>query len=277
MTARQPLPRARVRTATGSRASACARVRLADLMAAEALKLRRSMVWPFVVLLPLLAVVTGCVNYWGNREVLTTGWESLTSQVTLFYSLFFFSVGVALVCSAVWRPEHRGTTWNAVLTTPADVRRVVGAKALVALVPVGVMQVVLVVLTWAGAAVLGVDDVAPGGFATAAAVGVVAAVPLVALQCALSMRLRSFGAPVALGLVGTFVGLGLSVRAPGAVASLWPYSLVTRALSLGSSALSHAGNLDWAGAGQVLGASAVSGLVFGTVLAVAAGRAGRGD
>ena len=38
--------------------------------------------------------------------------------MTLFYSMMFCPLGVALLASAVWRVEHRGTSWNAMRTTP---------------------------------------------------------------------------------------------------------------------------------------------------------------
>lgn len=253
------------------------RVGIAALMSAEALKLRRSLVWLFVLLLPVLAVVTGSVNYAGNVAVLSQGWDSYTSQVTLFYGLFFFSVGVALVCTVVWRPEHRGTSWNAMRTTPASAVQVAVAKTLVMVVPVLAMQAVLVALTWASAAlVLHLPGTPPAGFAVTGALTVVAALPLVALQSLLAMVLRSFGTPVALGLVGTVVGMGLSMQIP-AFARLWPYSLVTTAQSLGSTALSTSGGLDWAGIAPVLVGTLVSGAVmWGALAVVAARRADRG-
>ncbi|MCL3777205.1 MULTISPECIES: ABC transporter permease [unclassified Actinomyces] len=252
------------------------RAALIDLMAVEALKLRRSLVWVFTLLLPALTVITGSVNYAGNQGVLSPGWASYTSQVTLFYGLLFLSVGVALVCAAVWRPEHRGTSWNAMRTTPASVAQVAVAKTLVTMVPVLAMQVVLVSLTWlSGAVVLRLPGGLPAVVAVAGALTVVAALPLVALQSLLAMVLRSFGTPVALGLVGTVVGIALSVKA-SALARLWPYSLVTSAQSLGSTALSGSGALDWAGIGPVLVGAAASGVIcWGLLVAVAARSARR--
>ncbi|WP_167202685.1 ABC transporter permease [Actinomyces respiraculi] len=252
------------------------RAGLLDLMAVEAIKLRRSLVWVFTLLLPVLAVVTGSVNYVGNEEVLSQGWSSYASQVTLFYGLLFLSIGVALVCAAVWRPEHRGTSWNAMRTSPASVVQVVVAKTLVMMVPVLVMQIVLVVLTWvSGTLVLGLEGAMPTVVVASGALTVVAALPLVALQSLLAMVLPSFGAPVALGLVGTVLGIGLSTRAQ-ALAQLWPYSLVTQAQSLGSTALAGSGGLDWAGISPVLQGVVLSGvLCWGLLVTVAARRTWR--
>lgn len=242
------------------------------LIAAEVLKLRRSMVWVSAAVLPVLAVVTGTVNYLGNQSVLSTGWDSYMGQVTVFYGLFFYSVGVALVCTSVWRPEHLGTSWNAMRTTPVGAVRTAAAKTVVCLVPVTVMQVVLTALAWAsGVLVAHLDAGMPVGVLVDGALGVLAAVPLVALQSLLAMVLTSFGAPVALGLLGTMVGLGLSYGG-GPLVAVWPYALVTRALSLGTSALSTAGALSWAGAAPVLLGTLASGLACWALLLVVAAR-----
>ena len=136
------VPTAPGRSGGGSRSG------FASLLAAEAIKLRRSSAWVIAVLLPLLAVITGTVNFIMNRSSLHQGWVSLTSQITLFYSMMFCSLGVALLASTVWRVEHRGTSWNAMRTTPHSPTAVALAKTLVILAPVLAMQSILLALTW---------------------------------------------------------------------------------------------------------------------------------
>ena len=119
-----------------------------SLLAAEVIKLKRSSVWVVAVLLPLLAVITGTFNFYRNQGVFTAEWGDLTSQISLFYSMFFCSLGVALLASAAWRMEHRGTSWNAMRTSPHSPVSVVLAKTLVIVLPVLSMQVALIVLAW---------------------------------------------------------------------------------------------------------------------------------
>jgi len=59
-------------------------------------------VWVVALILPVLAVVSGSVNYMMNRSQLSHGWDSLTSQVFIFYGMFFCSLGVALLASTAW-------------------------------------------------------------------------------------------------------------------------------------------------------------------------------
>ncbi|MDO4901788.1 ABC transporter permease [Actinomyces sp.] len=243
------------------------------LLAVEALKLRRSLVWLIVVVLPVLTVISGSVNFAMNQAVLAATWETFTSQVTLFYGLFFFSIAVALLLAAAWRPEHRGSSWNHMATTPHSPAAVALAKTSVILMPVAAMQLLLIALTWlSGIVFLHLDGGLPIGFAVSALLAVVAAVPLAGLQSLLSMRMRSFAAPVALGLAGAVIGIGVAYKAQ-TLAGLWPYSLVTRALTLGSNALTDAGGLDWAGIGPVLAWAVVGGAVFWALLAHMARRA----
>ncbi|WP_240038066.1 ABC transporter permease [Actinomyces procaprae] len=243
------------------------------LLAAEALKLRRSLVWWVVAVLPVLAVVSGSVNFAVNQGVLAPTWESFTGQVTLFYGLFFFSVAIALLLAAAWRPEHRGSSWNYMATTPHPPATVALAKTTVILAPVAVMQLLLVALTrLSGLVLLRLEGGVPAGFAVSTLLAVVAAVPLVGLQSLLSMLMRSFAAPVGLGLAGAVIGIGVAYQTQ-ALAGLWPYTLVTRALTLGSSAIATGGGLDWAGIGPVLGWAVTGGAVFWALLARMARRA----
>lgn len=70
------------------------------MLRAELIKLKRSSLWVIAVILPLLAVTTGSLNYWGNREVLDQAWASLFGQVFLFYGMFLFIHGGGVACGS---------------------------------------------------------------------------------------------------------------------------------------------------------------------------------
>lgn len=255
-----------VTTRRGRRAS------FGALLAAEALKLRRSAVWVVAVVLPVLTVVSGTVNLLMND--LPRQWEGLVSQVLVFYSLFFFSLGVALLGSAAWRPEHRGSSWNAMRTTTHSPQALAAAKTLVITAPVVLMQVMVLVLTWPVGAALGLGPVPPAGFVIECLIAVPAAQPLIALQSLLSMRMRSFAAPVAVCLAGLVVSIALIMKG-SALADVWPQSLATRALTLGSTAVSTAGALDASDLAALLAGTMVCGAVcWGALILVARRRGG---
>ena len=215
-----------------------------SLLASEIIKLKRSSAWVVAVLVPLLAVITGTFNLYGNRETIPQNWVSLTSQMTLFYSMMFCPLGVALLASAVWRVEHRGTSWNAMRTTPHSPTAVALAKTLIIFVPVLAMQAILVVLAWiSGSLVMGLGPAMPTAFIVSGFLAVVGAAPLVAVQSLLSMLMRSFAAPVAVAFVGCVVGFGFGASQNPLVYAV-PQGILSKTLTLGSSAMSTAGKLD---------------------------------
>ena len=244
-----------------------------SLLAAEAIKLRRSSAWVVAVLLPLLAVITGTVNFIMNRESFE-GWISLSSQITLFYSMMFCSLGIALLASTVWRVEHRGTSWNAMRTTSHSPTAVALAKTLVILVPVLAMQGVLLTLAWlAGITVAGLGPAIPTAFVASGLLATLGALPLVAVQSLLSMLMRSFAAPVAVAFLGCVVGFGL-LASQNPLIYLVPQGILSETLTLGSSAVSTAGKLDAASMLPLVFAIVCVGAVMWGLLALVARRTG---
>ena len=259
-------------TAPG-RSGSSSRSGFTSLLAAEAIKLRRSSAWVVAVLLPLLAVITGTVNFIMNRESFE-GWISLSSQITLFYSMMFCSLGIALLASTVWRVEHRGTSWNAMRTTPHSPAAVALAKTLVILVPVLAMQGVLLALAWlAGITVAGLGPAIPTAFVASGLLAALGALPLVAVQSLLSMLMRSFAAPVAVAFLGCVVSFGL-LASQNPLIYLVPQGILSKTLTLGSSAVSTAGKLDAASMLPLVFAIVCIGAVMWGLLALVARRTG---
>ena len=245
-----------------------------SLLAAATIKLKRSSAWVVTVLLPLLAVITGTFNFYGNRETFPQTWVSLTSQMTFFYSMMFCPLGVALLASTVWRVEHRGTSWNAMRTTPHSPTAVALAKTLILFTPVLAMQVILVVLAWiSGTLVMGLGPAMPAAFIVSGLLAVVAAAPLVAVQSLLSMLMRSFAAPVAVAFLGCVVSFGL-MASQSPLTYAVPQGILSKTLTLGSSAMSTAGKLDAASMLPLLVAIVGLGAVLWGLLALVSRRTG---
>ena len=241
------------------------------LISAEFLKLRRSRVGVFAVLLPVLAAVSGGVNYWVNQDSLLGGWDSLTSQITLFYGLMFFNLGVALMAASAWRPEHRDASWNAVLTSGHRPWAVVLAKSAVLVAPVAAAQAVLLALTWVLGLAMGMSGWPGAEFALTCALAVVFAIPLILAQSLLSMLMKSFAAPVAICLLASGIGFGSVASSTGVIGALsyvLPQGLASRGLSLGSAAVTVSGELSVGDVVSLLAACAVLSalLVCATVL-----------
>lgn len=204
---------------------------------AELLKLRRSSLWLIAFFLPLLALITGSVNYAANRQTLAPGWSSATSQMILFYGLLFFSAGVALIVATIWRSEHQGTNLYLLQTNGRSALHLFLAKLVAAWVPVMFMQLVLAVGSClVGWLFLGLTGWPPASYFATLLLAGVAAVPLIALQSLLSMWSRSFTTPVAICLVMNLVSwVGLQGGILATLTSLVPQALITRTFSFGSS------------------------------------------
>lgn len=215
---------------------------------AELIKLKRSRTWLIALVLPLLAVTTGTINLANNAKMLNAGWDSFTSQVTLFYGLLFYSIGIGMLAATTWRMEHRGTNWNLLLTTTRTPLILILAKIAVITIAVAFMQLVLVVgALLSGALILRFDGNIPWRFALVGIIAVIAAIPLIAAQSLLSMLLKSFAVPVALCFVGCIVAVAaVTSETLRPLSFVLPQALNTRALNLGSTALAGSGALSFA-------------------------------
>ena len=124
-----------------------------------------------------------------------------------------------------------------------------------------------------GAFVMGLGLAMPGTIVASNLLAVVSIIPLIALQSLLSMLMRSFAAPVALGFVGCVIGFGL-LGAQSSLAYATPQGLVSMTLSLGSTAMTTAGELDAASMLPLLLSVAGVGAVMWGLLVVVARRTG---
>ncbi len=103
-----------------------------NAFSAEMIKLRRSQAWAVVVLLPLIIAGVGTFNTIASGAELAEGWRTLWLRTVVFYGLFPLALGVAVLASLVWRSEHRGGNWNALMSGPVPSARIVIAKTAVA-------------------------------------------------------------------------------------------------------------------------------------------------
>lgn len=128
------------------------------------------------------------------------------------------------------------------------------------------MQLILVVGTFVvGVTFASHNGAPPLKYLVLVLISIVAAVPLVLLQSVLSMYLKSFAAPIAWSFLGLIIGIAFSF-APGWIRDLgwlFPYSLVSRSLSLISVATGTTGtSIDMGSVVTIFLSSAVLAGVF---------------
>lgn len=231
---------------------------------AEFIKLRRSLAWVVVVVLPLALVLSAVVNTAVVGREPGDAWDTLWMRSLVFYGLFPLPVGIAILASLVWRVEHRGGNWNALMSGPTSTARVVTAKAGVTFVLAAAMQLVMfVAVVVVGKLVLGLPDLLPARYVGVSLLIALACLPAAVLQSALSMTMRSFAAPVAVALVGAGVSVvALVAGLPGAIAS--PYALLARATQTGTGTFADPGPIT---PGPVLAMALTAVVVGGALLA----------
>lgn len=193
---------------------------------AECMKLKRSMIFWAVVMLPLLAVGIGSFNYLGNLGLLKDGWYSLWTQVCLFYNYFFFPPLMGVLASYLCRLEHLGN-WNSILCAPLPRGVLFVAKLSVLVMLAALVQALLGGLYIAAGCAMGLGA-PPSELTRWLGYGLLASVCVCAVQLCISLRIKSFAAPVAVALCCGIAGLMMLSQGWGL---FFPYSLISQAMS----------------------------------------------
>ena len=193
------------------------------VIGAEAVKLRRAPVWIAFCALTALSNAMGMFNYTQNLGVLTDGWYSLWTQVTLFGSFFFLPSLLGVLCAYQWRLEHLENNWNQLMTLPVPAWMLFGGKLAVAagfsLLAMLAQGALFALAGWSA----GLRGPLPPELPRWLMMGACAGTCVCAVQLLFSMCIRSFAPPVGMALLGGVMGLGMSTMNLGL---LCPYALM---------------------------------------------------
>lgn len=189
----------------------------------EIQKCRRSPVWLAFLVLPIFPAILGTGNYLGNIEVLDNAWYSLWSQHTLFSSMFFLPALLGVFCAWQWRLEHTDHNWNSFLTAPVPVRDLYAAKLILAAMMSVLAQVCIGALFLLSGKIAGISGPVPPELPEWLLYGALGGLSVCAVQLFLSLIIRAFSPPVAMGLAGGILGLMFTAQGWGYT---FPYSLL---------------------------------------------------
>ncbi|MCQ9384306.1 ABC transporter permease [Brevibacterium sp. 50QC2O2] len=234
-------------------------------LSAELIKLKRSLAWPIVVFLPIVLVLAGAATQLAAGRTPENGWHTVWLQSVGFYGLFPIAIGIAILGSLVWRPEHRGSNWNALMSGPVSSVHIITAKAIIVAALTAIMQVILLAAVIViGKAAFGLPGMLPAEYLAVTGLLIVATIPAAALQSALSMFLRSFAAPIAIALVASGISTA-ALMALGNAALVSPYGVATRTALLGTGSFVDTGA---ATGGDITAILAATVILTGLILAL---------
>lgn len=215
-----------------------------SVLITELLKLKRSLSWSIVIALPVLIVLSGMVNSLAAGQPPQDGWQTMWLRSVVFLGLFPLPIGVGILASLVWRAEHRGGNWNALMSGTTSTLGLVTAKAATVGLLSALMQgVLLVSITVIGKAAFGLDGILPLKYWGLGLLIALSCLPVAALQSALSLLMRSFATPIAVALVGAGVAVVLLMAEFTPVLFLLPYAVVVRTTQLGTGTFADSGEI----------------------------------
>ena len=203
-------------------------------IAVEWLKLKRSLLWLILFILPFISVLIGSANFSLNQGVLQKEWYSLWSQVSLFYGEFFLPILIAICAAYIWRLEHFHHNWNMLMTAPVKRSSIFIAKIIILSVLLLFVQILFFTFYIIAGNSLGLTAGLPGEIFGWFIRGWLTSITIGTFQLALSMRIRSFALPVGIALCAIIFGLTLYIRELG---MFFPHSLLT----IGMGVLSQSG------------------------------------
>ena len=185
---------------------------LRHAVAAEGRKLKGSCIWLAFLFLPAFSVFVGCANFSMNREILTNEWQSLWTQVSLFYGDLFLAVLLSIYAAYAWRLEHLNHNWNTLMTAPVPVRNIFWIKFLVIAGLSFVTQVLFFALSLAAGFYVGFQSPVPPDVIRWFLCAWIGSLPVAAMQLFFAMRIRSFAVPVGIGFACSVVGFLLAAK-----------------------------------------------------------------
>jgi hypothetical protein len=200
---------------------------MATLIFLELRKLKGSLIWPLVLAAPVLVSV---FVYALAMRMHVMPWTDAVAQGVGLWSFFIMPMTIIALSILLSGVEHGPRAWDHILALPVQRWRIYAAKAAVMMLLVGIMSVMLMFeIRLVGMAVAAFEPAKAftGPFPWLRAVQVSAATWSASLfmgmlQLWIAIRFRSFVAPMAVGLAGTFTavvgsGLGETIYVPWAM------------------------------------------------------------
>ncbi|WP_339239274.1 ABC transporter permease [Paenibacillus sp. FSL R5-0517] len=168
------------------------------ILSAERLKMGKSPIWLLILLSPLLALLIGLLS------TPSGSWQVLMGTMVFLHGLLLLPMLTGVFTSFVCRFEHAGGGWKQMLVLPLTRSGVYAGKLTIVLMLLAGTQVLLLLSILLAGTIHGITMPIPWGFLVGKMLlGLLACVPLAALQMFVSLVWSSFAAPLALNFALT--------------------------------------------------------------------------
>lgn len=162
-----------------------------------------------VLIIPLLANIFGVINYLLNREVLKNQWQSLWTQTSLFYFMFFIIPLISIIVSSLWSVEHKAGL-KLIRTSPLKNINFIMAKSFIAFIIIAFTQIYFLLLfVLSGKFICGFNIERLGLYFYYIGISILSSISLIALMNFLSLKLKSLGLIVLISVLISILGFGL--------------------------------------------------------------------
>jgi hypothetical protein len=181
------------------------------ILAVELLKIRRSLALLMMFLVPLFVVLVNLLVF--NKkthiaDITARHWQFLWMGSTAMWCYFMLPLYIALVTGLLNGQEHKNQTWRMMLTLPISPVLLFAVKGVLAwlfvsgatLVLAGAVALAIGVLGLLGANLQGAFDYAIWSMVGK---GILACLPVLVIQHAVSWRFQNLVLPLALGVIAT--------------------------------------------------------------------------
>ena len=173
-------------------------------------KLKRSNIILPLLVIPLISIIFGTLNYIMNTALLQKEWISLWTQVYLFYGLFFMPAIIGIICSYLWSGEHKRNNLNLILASGISFNKIIMSKMLVAFCLVLCAQIWLFILYILAGFLCNFTSQFPVEIFALLILASILSSYLIAIQSYISLKITSFAIPVVLALIISFLSLMLA-------------------------------------------------------------------
>ncbi|MDU3457419.1 MAG: ABC transporter permease [Peptoniphilus harei] len=162
-----------------------------------------------VLIIPLLANIFGTINYLLNQEVLKNKWESLWTQTSLFYFMFFIIPLISIIVSSLWSVEHKANL-KLIRTSPIKNINFIMAKSFIAFIIIAFTQIYFLLLfVLSGKFICGFKIEGLGLYSYYIGISILSSLPIIAIMNYLSLKIKSLGLIVLMSVLISIFGFAL--------------------------------------------------------------------